>query len=172
MIPWTLRRAGAGDAAALALVGAATFLETYAGEGWRGADIVAHCAACHTAALYAEWLERGWPAWLAEAPEGAPLGYAMLSEPGVPQAQAGDWELKRIYALSRLHGSGVGRAMFDAAVGEARARGASRLLLGAYARNHRALAFYRRCGFREIGSRTFSVGGTTFDDDVVMALEL
>ena len=171
MTSWTLRRAGAGDAEALALVGAATFLETYAGE-MPGTDIVAHCAARHAAALYADWLARGWPTWLAEAPQGAPVGYAVLAEPDIPQREPGDLELKRIYALSRLHGAGVGPALFDAAAGEARARRAPRLLLGAYARNHRALAFYRRCGFREIGARSFSVGATVFDDDVVMALDL
>ena len=171
MTPWSLRRAAPGDAEALALVGAATFLETYAGE-MPGADIVAHCAARHGAALYAEWLDRGWATWLAEAPQGAPLGYAVLAEPDIPQRGPGDLELKRIYVLSRLHGSGAGQALFGAALEEARARGAPRLLLGAYARNHRALAFYRRCGFREVGSRSFTVGGVTFDDDVVMALDL
>ncbi len=171
MTPWTLRRAGPGDAEALALVGAATFLETYAGE-MSGADIVAHCATRHAASLYAAWLAQGWPVWLAEAPQGAPVGYAVLAEPDIPQRKPGDQELKRIYVLSRLHGSGAGQALFAAAVEEARARTAPRLLLGAYARNHRARAFYRRVGFQEIGSRTFTVGATIFDDDVVMALAL
>ena len=171
MTGWTVRRARPGDAEALALVGAATFLETYAGE-MPGADIVAHCGARHDAVLYADWLAHGWPIWLAEAPQGAPVGYAVLSEPDIPQRAPGDLELKRIYALSRLHGSGVGQALFGLAVEEARARGAPRLLVGAYANNHRALAFYRRRGFREIGARSFSVGATTFDDDVVLALEL
>jgi hypothetical protein len=42
----TLRRATAADAAALALVGGATFLEAFT---WMlpGADIVAHCSAHH-----------------------------------------------------------------------------------------------------------------------------
>ena len=43
---WTIREAGADDAAALALIGAATFLETFAGI-LDGDAIVAHCAAKH-----------------------------------------------------------------------------------------------------------------------------
>lgn len=168
---WTLRRATQGDAASLALLGAATFLESYAGE-LGGGDILAHCARRHTIAAYAEGLASGWCAWLAEAPRGAPIGYAVLSTSDIPQAQPGDLELKRIYALSRWHGSGLGPALLATAVEEARARGAPRLLVGAYARNRRALAFYRRSGFEVAGERSFTVGATTYDDDVVMALGL
>ena len=171
MTGWTLRRAAAGDAEALALIGAATFLETYGGE-MPGRDIVVHCRERHAATLYADWLAQGWPIWLAEAEQGAPVGYAVLAESDIPQARPGDLELKRIYVLSRRHGGGPGPALFEAVLQEAKARGAPRLLVGAYARNHRALAFYRRCGFVEIGSRSFTVGATRFDDDVVMALPL
>lgn len=171
MSDWTLRRAQAADAEALALIGAATFLETYGGE-MPGRDIVAHCRDRHAAVVYAGWLERGWPIWLAEAAQGAPIGYAVLAEPDIPQRAPGDLELKRIYVLSRRHGSGVGPALFCRVIQEARLRHAPRLLLGAYARNRRALSFYRRRGFAQIGSRTFTVGETTFDDDVVLALDL
>ena len=46
-----LRQCASGDEAALALVGQATFLETFAGI-LGGEDIVAHCANAHTAHLY------------------------------------------------------------------------------------------------------------------------
>ena len=43
---WAIREAGEADAAALALIGAATFLETFAGI-LDGEAIVGHCAAQH-----------------------------------------------------------------------------------------------------------------------------
>lgn len=171
MTGWTIRRAQARDVGALALVGAATFLETYAGE-LDGADIVEHCRDRHAEIVYAAWLAQEAPLWVAEARSGAVVGYAVVGASDLPQAGEGDLELKRIYALSRWHGSGLGAALFDAVLAEARDRGAPRLLLGAYARNHRALAFYRRRGFEVIGERSFTVGASTFDDDVVMALTL
>src|SRR3546814_4633931 len=64
--------------------------------------------------------------------------------------------LKRIYSLSRFHGSGLGAALMREAV--AAAEGHRRLLLGVYARNERALAFYRKQGFVDIGTRRFNVG--------------
>lgn len=169
----TIRRAHAGDAEALALAGAATFLETFAGI-LDGADIVAHCRKQHAADLYAQALaEPGVALWLAETAGAAPVGFAMLTPPYLPLAElrADDLELKRIYLLSRFHGGGTGRALMQHAVDEARARGAGRLLLGVYAGNARALAFYARCGFVQVGERRFQVGANSYQD-AILALAL
>jgi len=162
---WTIREAGEGDAAALALIGAATFLETFAGI-IDGAAILGHCAAQHSAAAYRNYLASGARAWLAEAqPGGAPIGFALVAAPDLAAAEAGDIELKRIYSLSRFHGTGLGAALMERAV--AAAEGHLRLLLGVYARNDRALAFYRKQGFADIGTRRFDVGGNLYDDRVL-----
>ncbi len=169
---WSVRRAGASDAERLSLVGRATFLESYT---WllKGEDILAHCRDRHSETTYADWLAAGPALWLAEAERGAPVGYAGLAAPDLPQARPGDLEVKRIYVLSRFHGrQGPGRALMAAAVDEARRLGAPRLLLGLHPQNARALGFYRSVGFRPIGERTFTVGAMTIADDVVMALEL
>lgn len=169
---WSVRRAGPGDAERLSLIGRATFLESYT---WllKGEDILAHCRERHAEAAYASWLQAGPALWLTEAERGAPIGYAGLAAPDLPQAGVGDLELKRIYVLSRFHGpQGPGRALMAAAVEEARRLGAPRLLLGLHPQNGRALGFYRRSGFTQVGVRTFVVGDMVIDDDVVMALEL
>lgn len=67
----SIRKSVPGDEAALALVGAATFLETYAGVV-DGAAIVRHCAQRQTEAVYAAALADPEQAlWLAEAAPGA-----------------------------------------------------------------------------------------------------
>ena len=166
---WRIRAAGADDAAALALIGAATFLETFAGI-LAGDAIVAHCGWQHTPDAYRSLLAAGAQAWLAELDAGgAPVGFALLSHPDLPGAQNSDIELKRIYALSRFHGGGMGRALMDVAVDAA--AGFERLLLGVFAGNDRAIAFYRKHGFEPVGERRFDVGGT-FYDDIVLARPL
>jgi GNAT superfamily N-acetyltransferase len=169
-----LRAALPGDEHALALVGQATFLETFAGI-LDGADIVAHCARQHAPARYAEWLAcLTTDIWLAELEPGrAPSGYFVLDTPQlpVPDPQPTDVELKRIYVLSRFHGTGLGAALMGRAIETARARAHRRMLLGVYAGNARALAFYARHGFRRVGDRQFQVGGNTYDD-VVHARDL
>ena len=167
--PWSIREAGAGDIAALSLVASATFLETFAGV-LPGAAIVVHCATAYAPDRFADYFARGSRAWILEAtPGGAPVGFAQLAVPDLPGAGPGDVELKRIYLLSRFHGSGAGGALMAAAA--AGAAGHARLLLGVYARNAPALAFYGKQGFVPVGERRFDVGGQLFDD-VVLARPL
>lgn len=97
---------------------------------------------------------------------GAPVGYALMCEPDLPQAVAGDVELKRIYLLSQWHGSGAARALVEALIEEAQTLGRSRLLIGTHEENGRAIAFYRKLGAERIGGRTFRVGDSVFDDHV------
>jgi ribosomal protein S18 acetylase RimI-like enzyme len=160
---WTVRKAQAGDADALALVGASTFLETYAGV-LDGRGLIAHCRDHHSVAAYDALLTGGAQAWLGEVND-APVGYVVLAQPELEAARPGDIELKRIYTLSRFHGTGLGGALMEAAV--AGASGHARLLLGVKADNHRAIAFYRKQGFEPFTTRQFNVGGKLYDDLVL-----
>ena len=161
----TIRPADASDADRLALIGATTFAETYAGLV-DGQAIVDHCASAHTPDAYRKLLNEGAAAWLALVePGSAPVGYAVTCEPDLEAAEPGDRELRRIYALSRFHGAGVGAALLDAAI---RGSGDSdRLLVGVKNDNHRAISFYRKQGFEQIGTRTFSVACKSYDDFVL-----
>jgi ribosomal protein S18 acetylase RimI-like enzyme len=165
-----VRRAAAPDAAALALVGGATFLETFAGI-IDGRDILDHCAKKHSVAVYEAFLSAPAAAlWLAETVEGsAPVGYAVLDTPQLPLAdvQTDDLELKRIYVLSRFHGTGVGAQLMTDALEEAKRRNSRRVLLGVYAQNHRALGFYAKHGFVRVGQRQFQVGAHTYFDHIL-----
>ena len=164
----SIRRATRADVPALSLIGSATFLETFAGI-INGADIVAHCVTEHAAAVYDALLtSMDAAAWLAESLEGAaPIGYAVLNRPRLPAAEPDDLEIKRIYVLARFHGTGVGAGLMSEALDEAKQRGARRALLGVYAQNHRALAFYAKHGFTRIGERHFKVGANTYFDHVL-----
>jgi ribosomal protein S18 acetylase RimI-like enzyme len=178
----TLRPATAADAPALALVGAATFLEAFT---WMlpGPDILAHAAKNHSAQAYRAYLSKpdtritlaltGPPVGFSGEPE-APVGYAMLTAPELPTLEIlpTDIELKRIYLFSRFRSAPVAhhpnlrpaQALMDAAIADAVALRRTRLLLGTHANNLRAIAFYRRNGFEVAGTRTFQVGNQVCDD--------
>jgi RimJ/RimL family protein N-acetyltransferase len=53
----------------------------------------------------------------------------------------------------------------------ARHRGAKTLWLGVWERNHRARAFYAKCGFRDVGDHIF-LFGTDPQTDLVMQVSL
>lgn len=167
--PVTIRPARPGDEAALALVGAASFLESYAGIV-DGQGIIRHCQERHTAEVYARALaDPSQRLWLAEiAPGGAPVGYLHLAAPDLPVPTGpNDIEIKRIYVLSRLHGTGLGRTLVETALEHARAAGHTSVVLGVYKGNERALAFYGRAGFEALGERQFDVGGNVYCDWVM-----
>ena len=188
--PVRLRRAAVDDAPALALVGAATFLEAFT---WMlpGTDIIAHCAKNHTAEAYRTSLAKpDTRITLAETvASGAPVGYAMLAAPDLPSfdLRPGDIELKRIYLLSRfrshrtapvLNTAGepipdisAGQALMNAAIADAESMGCHRLLLGTNADNQRAISFYRRNNFADAGTRSFQVGSQCCCD-LIMARPL
>ena len=163
----TVRPAQGEDAAALALVGAATFLESYAGV-IDGAALVRHCADKQTEPVYAAALaDPAQRLWLAQM-DGAPVVYLHLTRPDLPVAtRPGDLEIKRIYVLSRLHGTGLGKRLLACAREHAGSTGAQTLLLGVYRENHRALGFYGRMGFETVGERSFDVGGVIYQDWVL-----
>jgi ribosomal protein S18 acetylase RimI-like enzyme len=164
-----IRRCTSVDAAALALVGQATFLETYA-DVLPGAAIIAHCAKAHALDLYRQWLaDPAYQHWLAEAPGGAPVGFMVVAPPDLPLPGVGaqDAEIKRIYLLSKFQGGGVGKRFIAEAVAHAAERQATRLLLGVYGKNAAAIGFYERCGFTKVGTRTFNVGGNLYDDFIM-----
>ena len=166
-----LRLCAAGDEEALALVGSATFLETFAGL-LTGPDILAHCRVQHGVGQYAAWLaDAQYRLCLAEL-KGAPVGFVVLSPPDLPVAVTqDDIELKRIYLLHRFQGGGLGRRLLEWSVVQARSLGRRRLLLGVKADNTAALAFYDRVGFGRIGERKFLVGNV-WCDDYILSLTL
>jgi ribosomal protein S18 acetylase RimI-like enzyme len=166
----SVRECTVADAPTLALIAAATLLESFPGLV-PGDALLAHCAKHHIPAAYVAHFENPVTrAWLAEVPPGAaPVGYALVTAPDFPPglAQDDDLELRRIYLFSKFHAGGAGRTMMALAIASAREQRAKRLLLGVHPQNHRALAFYRKTGFTQVGVRTFQVGTEQFEDPVL-----
>jgi ribosomal protein S18 acetylase RimI-like enzyme len=163
-----IRRAEPYDATALAQVGRASFMETYAGQ-FPSADMAAHCDREHSVERYLTWLAGGaHRIWIVEAADQAPLGFAVVCAPDLPVATGSeDLELLRFYLLAQLHGTGLGGRLMRAVVNDAQTAGASRLLLGVYTGNARAIAFYTRQGFAQAGVRKYRVGEGVYDDLVL-----
>jgi len=166
----TIRAATPDDADALSLVGAATFLETFAGV-LQGADIVEHCRKRHAPDVYRHWLANAAArVWVAEATVGgAPIGYLVLDIADLPLSDltSSDYEVKRIYLLRRFQGANVGARLMRLALDEARQLNATRLLLGVYSRNQQAIGFYERMGFARVGRRLFHVGLGEYEDHIL-----
>lgn len=167
MTPVIWRKAGPEDAEALAYLGAATFLATFAVDH-PGKPLIEHLKHTHSIAYYAAKLANpDVDIIVGETPLGAPVGYVMMVPPEHPELQRdGDIELKRIYLLPGWQGGGNGRALMEQALKVAEAKAAKRVLLAVYESNDRAVAFYEKAGFRHIGETIFMVGDVPFRDMV------
>ena len=162
---WTVRRVGPEAADGLALIGSATFLETFA-DAVDYRSMTSYCAEEHGVSAYQRYL--GQPqtaAWLAETATGnGPIGYALLCAGDLPVIESGDLELKRIYTLSRFHGAGVGGHLLKSVLDHAATMGAKRLVLSVYVGNARAIAFYRKHGFNRIACLGFRVNDHEYEN--------
>jgi ribosomal protein S18 acetylase RimI-like enzyme len=165
-----VRACSLGDEDALALIGQATFLETFAGV-LAGQDIISHCTKAHSSDLYRSWLtSTGYKLWLAGIHPGhAPVGFMVTAPAQLPllDISVRDREIKRIYILGKFQGGGLGKRLIAEAIADSRARKAERLLLGVYAHNDDAISFYARMGFHKLGTRKFNVGGEDYSDNIM-----
>lgn len=163
-----VRRAMPADAARLASFGAAAFTDTF-GPDNRPEDMAAYLAESFGEARQrAELVDSNVTILLAE--RGRELvGYAMLRE-GTGAAgvePTGAIEIARLYAGKRWIGAGVGALLMQHCLDEARARGRTTIWLGVWERNARAIAFYRRWRFVDVGSQAFQLGADLQSDRVM-----
>jgi ribosomal protein S18 acetylase RimI-like enzyme len=154
-----IRRGKAGDATLLAELGARTFSETFAPDN-SPADMAAYLASAFGPAQQASELDDPSSLFLIAATNGVAVGYAMLRSGNVLDNVTGEnpIELVRLYVSQESLGSGVGAALMQACIREARQRGHKTLWLGVWEHNARAQAFYRKWNFTEIGTHVFQLG--------------
>ena len=69
------------------------------------------------------------------------------------------------------HGKGVAQRLMNECLTSARDMGARYIWLGVWERNPRAIAFYRKAGFQEIGEQYFQLGSDR-QRDIVMGRPL
>ena len=76
-------------------------------------------------------------------------------------------EIARLYVDRPWHGSGVAQRLMDAALADAVARGAVGAWLGVWEHNVRAVRFYEKNGFRDVGAHVFVLGSDSQTDRVM-----
>lgn len=162
-----LRQAVPDDALVIGVLGTQVFLDTYATSGIR--PLLAREVGEHfsTEAIAARLAEPDTRFLLAER-EGHLVGFVQLGLAARHElVQAGPAvEVQRIYVQARFNGQGIGKALVAGAEHQARAAGAVALWLTAWVGNAHALAWYRRQGWRELGSTDYVFEGERFENRV------
>ncbi|RPH68116.1 MAG: GNAT family N-acetyltransferase [Myxococcaceae bacterium] len=105
-----------------------------------------------------------------------PVGWALLASGrsatraagGASTTTGGEVEIRRFYVDGRLHGSEAAPALLASALARARSLGAGTVWLAVWENNRRAQAFYRKHGFRRVGTQAFRLGADVQTDDVLL----
>jgi GNAT superfamily N-acetyltransferase len=166
-----VRRSLPGDAAALAAFAAGAFHDAF------GAQNTPEDMAAYLRATYGEDQQRQEIAnpdivTLVVERSDTLIAFAQVrrSDPPPCVTVAAPVELWRFYVDRAWHGQGIAHALMHAAFGAAAELGAEFVWLSVWERNPRALAFYAKCGFRDVGSKVFVVGTDHQTDRVLLRI--
>jgi diamine N-acetyltransferase len=167
-----IRYGNISDATMLSKLGAKTFYDTFAKEN-TPENINLYIRKSFSTEIQLNELSRHDIIFLIAELEDEPVGYAKLKMNSNDESVKGTkvTEIERIYASQEYIGKGIGKELMKACINEARQRGCDSIWLGVWEKNQRAIEFYKKWGFRKVGTHIFKVGEDP-QNDFVMELEL
>ncbi len=164
------RAARSADAAALAALGRDSFVAKF-GAMYQPQDLAMFLAQTHAEAVVAREIANPLARYGLAERDGALVGYCKLGLAcGWPEHARGHHaiELKQLYTAPDATGGGIGSALMDWALVEARAEGADEIQLSVWSGNTDAQRFYHRYGFAKVADTHFWVGEQR-DDEFLFA---
>lgn len=172
LFPINIRYGVTGDAKMLSELGAKTFYETFAKDN-TPENMEAYLKVAFSPEIQRRELSEPNHIFLVVESENNPIGFAQLIVDSKEVSLKGSksLEVRRIYSLQEYIGKGVGKALMEAAIHEARQRGCDSIWLGVWEKNPRAIHFYQKWGFKEVGTHVFYVGEDA-QRDFIMELKL
>lgn len=156
----------------LATLAAKTFFDTFAKDN-TPENMALHLKTSYSPEIQLRELSAPENIFLIAELENVAVGFAQLILDSRNEALTGNrtLEIRRIYASQEVIGKGIGKELMKASIQEAKQRGYDSLWLGVWEKNPRAIAFYKKWGFREVGRHVFMVGDDP-QTDFIMELEV
>lgn len=166
-----VRDAQAADAGALAALAERAFRDAF-GAANSGSDMDEHCAENFSVERQlAEIVDPGMSTFVVV--DAALIAYGQLRWAAAPASVAATRpvEIYRLYVDRPWHGQGIAPMLMEALLERAREGKADAVWLGVWEHNPRAISFYRKAGFREIGEHCFMLGNDA-QRDIIMSRRL
>lgn len=161
----TIRTASLKDVSLIAELSTTTFRSTFAQDN-TPEDMEAYLAANFSEEKIGQEISDPLAIFLIAELSDTPVGYAKLHM-GPPDASvtgAKPMEIVRLYVLPESIGHGIGARLMKRCIDIAVSRGLETLWLGVWEHNHRAIQFYQKWGFKEVGSHIFQLGSDAQTD--------
>jgi diamine N-acetyltransferase len=162
-----IRTATASDAGRVSEFARRTFDETFAAQNTRE-NMDAYLSHAFSLERQLAEIEDAHTITLLVEQHDALVGYAQLRAAPPPECVPDPHaiELVRFYVDRRWHGREVAAALMDA-VERAAVTRAGAIWLGVWEHNPRAIAFYKKCGFVDVGSHEFELGSDRQTDRIM-----
>jgi ribosomal protein S18 acetylase RimI-like enzyme len=160
-----VRRASAEDNELLAEMGAQTFTDAFSPDN-TPEDMALYLKKSFSPEIQAAELADPASLFLIAEFDRRAVGYAHLYEGKKPSAITGSHpiEIVRFYAHTSWIGRGVGAALMRACLDEAKNKDCDTIWLDVWEQNKRAIAFYKKWGFKEVGTQLFRLGDDIQND--------
>ncbi len=154
----TIRHAENKDASLLSELGRQTYFDAFAAQNSEETMSAYLAAAFNPQKQAAELADPGTLFLIAEM-DGQPVGYARLRQDPPPAciSAAHPVEIVRFYSIKEWIGHGVGAALMNACLEEARRRDCDVIWLDVWEQNPHAIAFYQKWGFVKVGEQGFQM---------------
>ena len=163
-----IRKADITDASDLAKLQERTFRDTFEASN-TPEDLDLHCKAHYGEEIQRrELLDPGVEVLVCEH-DGELVAFVQLRTEKPPSCVSAQRpvEIQRFYVAKDWHGKGLAQDLMTLAIERAEQRGADQIWLGVWEHNPRAIAFYRKWGFSDVGDHIFPLG-TDPQRDIVM----
>ena len=168
----TIRAATSDDAAALSEFAGRLFRDTFEHANTQS-DMEQYVARAFGEEIQRAEIADSQRMILLSVHGGAITGYAQLLAGSAPAGLAMVTpvvELERFYVAQEWHGRGLAQRLIARAIEVASQSEAATLWLAVWERNPRAIAFYRKSGFVDVGSKPFVLGSDRQTDRVMSQL--
>jgi len=164
-----IRLAEPHDAEVLADLAARSFRDTFADVN-TAEDLRLHIDRSFSRELQASEIANSEIRTLVAEVEGMPAGFAQVCLAPAPECVSEPLpvQLWRFYVDAPWIGRGVAKPLIAAVCAEALALGGLTAWLGVWERNDRAIAFYLKCGFLDVGSHAFLLGEDRQTDRIMV----
>lgn len=166
-----IRRAIEDDAPLIAKLGARMFREAFAQDN-DPEDIKSYLALNFSLDQIKSELVDPSSIFLLAYEGEEPIGYAKLIGGKIPKSVKGPKpvELVRIYVDQKIIGKGYGSALMKSCIEQANLAGYKTIWLGVWEKNERAIKFYKKWGFAEVGAQVFVLGSNVQNDFIMERL--
>lgn len=149
-----------------------TFRDTFSEQNTRE-NMDAHClASYHEEIQSREICSPEYVTIVAEA-DGQLVAYAQLRWGTAPSCVSAfvPGEIQRLYVDKRFHGKGIAHDLMENCLRILKERDSDMAWLGVWEANPRAIAFYKKFNFNEVGDHVFPLGIDP-QRDIIMTLSL